>query len=170
MNSFDINDQATQTGFAELLNVSQQTISKQFKKGVLHVGGTNREWLVQYTEHLRQEAAGRGGDSQQILTRARIEETLENTAVKRQTRLKDAGVLLDKDDTVLLVTEMTGQLQGHVMSAGDEIIDELISRYKLELDDNAILEPLRIALRHCATDVKELGERIGGDSIESNTV
>ena len=58
---FNLDAVASQTGFAALLNVSQQTISKQYKKGVLHNGGTYREWLVQYTTHLREEAAGRGG-------------------------------------------------------------------------------------------------------------
>jgi hypothetical protein len=169
MTDFNINDVANQTGFAALLNVSQQTISKQYKKGVLYNGGTYREWLVQYTNHLRDEAAGRGGDAQQILTRARIEETLENTAVKRQQRLKDANTLLDKEDTILLVTEMTGQVRGHVMAAGDEIIEELISRYKLELDDDIVLKPLRSALGYCATDVKEFAERINGDELESGS-
>lgn len=167
MSDFVLTDQATQTGFAELLDVSQQTISKQYKKGVLHSGGTYQDWLIQYTKHLREEAAGRGGDSQQVLTRARIEETLENTAAKRQQRLKDAGTLLDKDDTAMLVSEMAGQVRGHVMTAGDEIIEELSSRYKLELEDDVILKPLRSALGHCATDVREFAGRIGADSGES---
>lgn len=167
MSDFNIEDQASQTGFAALLNISQQTISKQYKKGVLKIGGTYREWLIEYTEHLRKEAAGRGGDSQQILTNARIEETLENTAAKRQARLRDAKTLLDKEDTVLLITEGVGQLRSHVMTAGDEIIDEIISRYKIELEDDIVLKPLRTALGHCATDVKELGERITGDGAES---
>lgn len=167
MSDFVLTDQATQTGFAELLDVSQQTISKQYKKKVLQSGGTYQEWLVQYTKHLREEAAGRGGDSQQVLTRARIEETLENTAAKRQQRLKDAGTLLDKDDTAMLASEMAGQIRGHVMTAGDEIIEELISLHKLELEDDLILKPLRTALGHCATDVREFAERIGADSVES---
>lgn len=166
MSEFVLSDTATQTGFAAMLNVSQQTVSKQFKKGVLSPQGTYLDWVREYSEHLRNEAAGRGGDSQQILTRARIEETLENTAVKRQQRLKDAGTLLDKDDTVLLVSELAGRLRGHVMTAGDEIVEELISRHKIELEDDLILKPLRSALGHCATDVREFAGRIGGDGGE----
>ncbi|WP_396586453.1 hypothetical protein [Bermanella sp. R86510] len=166
MSEIVLTDQATQTGLAAMLNVSQQTVSKQYKKGILSPNGTYIDWLREYTEHLRNEAAGRGGDSQQVLTRARIDETLENTAVKRQQRLRDAGTLLDKDDTILLVAELAGQLRGHVMTAGDEIVEELISRYKLELDDDIILKPLRSALGHCATDVREFAGRSGSDGIE----
>lgn len=167
----NLSDKATQSGFATLLGVSQQSISKQYKKGTLYTGGTYLEWLRQYTEHLRNEAAGRGGDSQQLLTRARIDETLENTALKRQQRLKDAGTLLDKEETILLVTEMSGLLRSHVQTAGDEIIDELLSRYKIELDDDIVHKPLRSALGYVATDVEQFAQRISGDGddIDANT-
>lgn len=165
MSDFNLNDKATQTGFAELLKVSQQSISKQYKKGVLHSGGTYHEWLLQYTEHLRNEAAGRGGDSQQLLTLARIEESREKTAAMRLSRLKDSETILDKEDTLQLLTGLATQIRTHMYSAEDEIVDDLISQYKIELDEDVIRNPIRSALGHIAKDVRQSAERIGGDGI-----
>ncbi|MEY8204172.1 MAG: hypothetical protein RPR40_03770 [Bermanella sp.] len=166
---FNLDAVASQTGFAALLNVSQQTISKQYKKGVLHNGGTYREWLVQYTTHLREEAAGRGGDSQKILTEVRIEETQENIAEKRQRRLTASKELVDRESALNWIVESATGIQGFVMGAGETIIESISEKYRIELDSDDVTAPLRTALGHIASAGSELAERFCGVGERSGT-
>lgn len=79
----DLDEKASQTGFAALIGTSQQTISKQIKKGHLSEGGTYGEWLHQYYEHLSTQAAGRGGEDQVDVARATYDEKVTKTALMR---------------------------------------------------------------------------------------
>lgn len=53
----------SQAEFAQIVGVSEASISKRVSEGVLQRGDNAHAWLVAYTEHLRDQAAGRLGDS-----------------------------------------------------------------------------------------------------------
>ncbi len=58
----DLHDIPTQAQFGELVGISQPAVSGLVSRGVLSEGETAATWLLSYCEHLREIAAGRGGD------------------------------------------------------------------------------------------------------------
>lgn len=60
----------TQAEFAQLVGVSQPAVSELLTKGVLGKGQMARTWLLAYTAHLREGAAGRGADGELAANRA----------------------------------------------------------------------------------------------------
>ena len=67
----DLSGAVTQQQFGELVGVSQQAVSDLVARGVLTAGDTASGWLLSYCDHLREMAAGRGGDDGVNLVRER---------------------------------------------------------------------------------------------------
>ena len=149
--------------FASIVGVTQQAISLKVQEGLLPRDGTYAEWLVLYCERLRKEAAGRSGEAQDRLTEARIEESRENSAEKKQRRLAAARDLLQRADVETLVIGLATAVRQSVTGAGDEIQQKLASKYSIELEDDDIKEPLRSALRHVADRTDELVQSLRRD-------
>jgi phage terminase Nu1 subunit (DNA packaging protein) len=55
----DLNVRILQKDFAELVGVSESTVSEWVTEGVLARGASGREWLLAYCARLREQAAGR---------------------------------------------------------------------------------------------------------------
>lgn len=72
MTMVDLSESVSQEAFGELVGVSQQAISDLAKRGVIAEGGNVGEWLMAYTAHLREQAAGRGADGELASERARL--------------------------------------------------------------------------------------------------
>lgn len=70
----DLSSPVTQAQFGDLVGMSQQAVSDLVRRGVLPDGACGDEWLLAYCDHLREVAAGRGGDSAKELSaeRARL--------------------------------------------------------------------------------------------------
>lgn len=69
----NLNDTCTQQEFGDLVGISQPAVSDLLARGVLHPGEKADIWLVDYCAHLREQAAGRGGDG--VLASNRAEES-----------------------------------------------------------------------------------------------
>ena len=54
----------TQQLFGDLVGISQQAVSDHLASGEMQPGQTAGEWLLDYCEHLREQAAGRGADGE----------------------------------------------------------------------------------------------------------
>ncbi len=65
-----------QKDFAQLLHVSEARVSQLLAEGVLLRDGTLGEWIVAYTERLREQASGRGQEL-----------TIERAALARSQRI-----------------------------------------------------------------------------------
>jgi len=65
-NETDLELDMKQTDFAALVGISQQAVSDLVKRGIIK-GGSPKEWIRHYCEHLREVAAGRGSDSEDSL-------------------------------------------------------------------------------------------------------
>lgn len=61
----------TQADFGSLVGITQPAVSDLQSRGVLAPGATAGVWLLAYTEHLREMAAGRGGEGGLELARER---------------------------------------------------------------------------------------------------
>lgn len=67
----DLSEAITQQQFGDLVGISQQAVSDLVGRGVLIAGETAAEWLLAYCDHLREMAAGRGGEEGINLVRER---------------------------------------------------------------------------------------------------
>ncbi len=67
----DLSEAITQQQFGDLVGVSQQAVSDLVGRGVLMAGDSAAEWLTAYCDHLREMAAGRGGEEGVNLVRER---------------------------------------------------------------------------------------------------
>ncbi|EPG2416644.1 terminase small subunit [Stenotrophomonas maltophilia] len=70
----DLGSPMKQGAFGDLVGISQQAVSDLVRRGILADGAAGDEWLLAYCDHLREVAAGRGGEAGKDLTaeRARL--------------------------------------------------------------------------------------------------
>lgn len=61
----------SQEAFGDLVGITQPAVSDLMKRGVIADGGAAGVWLLAYTKHLRDQAAGRG-DGELANERARL--------------------------------------------------------------------------------------------------
>jgi len=161
--SINLGSKASQTVFAEIVGVSQQAIALKVKEEVLTRDGTYAEWFVLYTDRLRQEAAGRSGEAQGRLTEARIEESRENSAEKKQRRLIAARLLLQRADVEHILLELPALVRQQMMTTAEAMQEKLESKYSIEMTDDDIKEPVRTALGHVADRAVKLVESLDSD-------
>ena len=62
----------TQAEFDALVGISQQAVSERLASGVLIPCDTAGAWLIDYTEHLREQAAGRGAAGELAYQRSEL--------------------------------------------------------------------------------------------------
>ena len=137
MNEF-LNQKATQVVFAELVGVSQQSISKQLDKGVLHSGQTLGEWLIRYCKRLRDEAAGRGGSQQESLAIAKTEEANVKTALNRLAyHEKKDTIILDRDVGYVL-NDWAGYANREYKSGIEKIVQSIESEHRVSVDRSMV--------------------------------
>jgi len=164
LSTVDLSATSTQTNFAALVGVSQQAIADRVKSGVLTRDGTVGEWLYLYCDQLRKEAAGRSGEAQGQLTFARIEESKENAAEKKQRRLVAAGQLLQLADVQHLLLELPTVVRTQMLQCAEKIQEGIETKYKLSLEETDVDEPIRAALRHIADRAAQLRKSFDSDS------
>lgn len=66
----DLSTTCTQQEFGILIGISQQAVSDLLARGVIQPGHAAGQWLLAYTAHLREQAAGRGADGELATNRA----------------------------------------------------------------------------------------------------
>lgn len=86
----DLDRAWTQGEFGDLVGITQQAVSDLVSREVLQRGATARAWLLAYTEHLRETAAGRDPDGLLATERARVAKeqadrlALQNAVTRRE--------------------------------------------------------------------------------------
>lgn len=70
----DLGQPMTQASFGDLVGITQPAVSDLLRRQVLRDRAAAGEWLLAYCDHLREIAAGRGGEESQSLAaeRARL--------------------------------------------------------------------------------------------------
>lgn len=87
----------SQEQFGELVGITQQAVSDLASRGVITAGQPAGAWLLAYTKHLREQAAGRGADGELASQRARLAReqadrvAMENAVTRKE--LAPIGVL-----------------------------------------------------------------------------
>ena len=121
-----------QAEFAELVGVSEARVSQLISEGVISRGDTAHGWLVGYCERLRDQAAGRLGDTMGldlVQERAALaREQREGQAIKNAVARKEfapAGLLADVLGMASsAVVDRFDQLEGQLRKACPDLPDE----------------------------------------------
>lgn len=158
--SVNLSATATQSGFAELVGTSKQAVQKHAAKIGLKKGGTYADWLRIYCEHLRTEAAGRGGESMQDLTRQRILESEQKTLAMMLDNQEKLGALVSVEDVSAVFDEFSGSVPTAINSAGESIQAAIESKHSITLDDEIVHGPLRATADRIAVAARKLSEDI----------
>lgn len=86
----DLTQQISQESFGQLVGVTQQAVSDLVGRGILPQGETVGAWLLAYTKHLREQAAGRGADGELARERARLaREQADRVAMENATSRRE---------------------------------------------------------------------------------
>jgi phage terminase Nu1 subunit (DNA packaging protein) len=86
----NLQEPMSQEDFGVLVGVSQQAVSDLVGRSILAQGESAGAWLLAYTKHLREQAAGRGADGELARERARLAReqadrvAMENAASRRE--------------------------------------------------------------------------------------
>lgn len=98
--------QITQHEFAELIGVSNPTVSGLAKRGILEPGATAATWLKAYCAHLREQAAGRSPS----LAEARTSVALEQKSLLRIKKHQALGEWAPIENLSLVLARVTAQM------------------------------------------------------------
>ena len=145
----DLDEPATQTGFASLVAASQQSISGHVQKGTLVDGGTYRDWLAQYSNHLREVAAGRPENSDDIKT-VTIREKTANARHKEIQTMQLEGTLVDMEQVYQQMLPWFSHMKTQLEASGNRIATMLTAQYGVTVDKRLIDKEHRNALGEIA--------------------
>ncbi len=128
----DLDQQATQAGFGELVGISQPTVSSLVADGKLPSTGTLRELLLAYCQRLRAQAAGRMGENTTldlVQERAALaREQREGQAIKNAVARREYAPIGLLSDVLGMassaVVDRFDQLEGAMRKACPDLPDE----------------------------------------------
>lgn len=158
----DLDMPAKQTEFAKLVGVSQPTIAQHLNRGRLSIGGTYRDWLSEYCEHLRSEAAGRGGSLHEDLTAARIEESKVKAATGRLDYMTKMGALVPAEWAGDALRSWAAFANREFQSGVRDLVAEIQSEHKIQVDTEVVLERAGTIIRRIADYADKLAAPAAG--------
>jgi len=156
----DLDAKAVQSVFGELVGISQQAVSKQLDKGVLTAGESYRQWLVAYCSHLRELAAGRGGDDAESLMRARTADALASAELKQLQIQERAGQLVPVEDIEPAITAMVTAARTELLTLPQKVAAAYRGLYGNDHDPSIVEELVHESLSHLARGLPAIR---GGD-------
>ena len=108
----------SQAEFAEVVGISEARVSQLMSDGVLTRGETCAEWLIAYCERLRDQAAGRAGES------FGLDLVQERAALAREQRIGQSiknGVARKEYGPVGLLADVLGTASSAVVDRFDHL-------------------------------------------------
>ncbi len=154
-----LDKKATQSAFARLVGVSQPAIKKHVGK-TLRPGESLLQWVKTYCEDLRKGAAGRGGNDQASLTRARI----ESEQVKSANGLIDyhvkIGVLVQASEAESVLVEWADFTCRENDNCIKALVHELETKFEISIDDDLVNKFVNPSSARISSYAEKLGKRI----------
>lgn len=137
-----------QAEFADLVGVSQPTVSELQARGILQPDQPAGVWLLAYTKHLREQAAGRGADGELARERARLaREQADRVALENATARKEMA-------PVSMLEFVLAKMAGEVASTLQGIVPTVKRRVPLIAPDALrIIEEIVVKARNSAAAV-----------------
>lgn len=134
----DLDAVATQSGFAAVVGISQQAVSDAVSRGVIAAGGTYAEWLLAYSAHMREQAAGRGGDDQGNLTKQRARQASADADLKELDYLERVQELIAVKDFEPQLAAWAVAIRSEFENAVARIVALIESKHGIEIDNAAV--------------------------------
>ena len=100
----------TQQAFGDLVGLSQKSVSDLISRGVIQPGESAASWLLGYTSHLREQAAGRGADGKLADARTKVAQE-QHIKLERENR-KAAGELVPVELLELVLSTVGRTIAG----------------------------------------------------------
>lgn len=160
-NLIDLSSPAKQVVFAEMIGVSQSTVAQHFQKGRLPTGGTYGQWLLAYTDHIRNEAAGRGGSLQEDLARAKIDETTIRAASGKLDYMMKVGMLVPTEFATKTLRDWAAFANREYLSGINELISDIQSSHKIDIDTEVVTERAGAIIRRIRDHAEKLQADLG---------
>jgi len=144
----NLDDTCTQQQFGELVGVSQQAVSDHLASGEMQPGETARHWLLDYCEHLREQAAGRGADGELARERTKA------TQVSRERN----EIQLARDRREYAAVTLIEQIIAHVASQIRDHLQSLVVQLKMRCphltgDDLKLVETIVFEVLNLASNM-----------------
>lgn len=156
--NYPVDKPVTQTAFAAMVGITQPSVSGLLTRGVLRYGAPLGEWIISYTEHLRQVGEDRGETGELQLERARLlrEQTDAIATANAARRAKYAPTVLME----AIVANIGAQIAAEL----DQVLPDVLRRFPQVNGAPAefIRERLRIAREAAA------GARFTPDELEAD--
>lgn len=163
----------SQAEFAQMVGVSEASISSRVSSGVLVRGETAHEWLIAYCEHLRDQAAGRLGETLGLdlvqeragLARAQREaQELKNAVARRE--FAPVGLLTDVLALAAsAVVDRFDQVPGQLLKSCPDLSDEARTTVLRVLND-ARNEWIRSTAKLVAQQAEQLADSYEDGHVE----
>lgn len=140
----------TQAAFGDLVGISQPAVSGLVEREILAPGGTLKDWVRAYTEHLRVQAAGRAamGSLDLATERARLaSEQADRVAMQNAEKRKE----LAPSHALEEILTRAGSRAGKIL----DTIPGLLKRRlpQLSADDIKAVELVIVKARNLAADL-----------------
>jgi len=150
---------ATLESIAAHLDMTERNLRDVLKKiNLNHRKASLTQIRVGYIRHVRNQAAGRGGDEQQTLTKARTEESEIKSKKLRVEYLRDIGSLISAEDAASVITLWCRQANTDYTQGFHKLVSEIQSRHKIKVD-NELVESIVIPTTERIEDhAQKLGE------------
>lgn len=123
---------------------------------------------VAYIRYMRNVAAGRGGDEQESLVKARTREAQINAQAKELQYFRDVGTLVAVDEIEPVLANWAVLARSEVKNAVEKIIAGIESKHSIEVDQEIIDESLGAAYSaiasyptNAASNAEPGGEEMG---------
>lgn len=135
----NLDDEAKQTVFAELVGASQPAISKYHRLGILVKGQSLGQWLLAYCEKMRSEASGREvTDSRKRLDEAKTREALANAETKELALYREKELILDRNQVRLAMADWVNTAKSEYESSVEKIIALIEDKHGVTVDRESV--------------------------------
>ena len=109
------------------------------------------EIRVAYIRDLREKAAGRGGESQEKLTLARIREADASSSLKELQIAERAGTLVPVSEVQPRLLSMITAARQELLTLPEKIAGDLKALHGIDVDTSLIMERIYDSLKHLAS-------------------
>ena len=135
----------TQQAFGDLVGISQPAVGYHLASGELIAGDSAAAWLLDYCEHLREQAAGRGADGELAYQRSELARvSRERAEIKlAQERKEFAAVHLQR----MLIAHVSSQIRDHLQTVVPKLKTRCphLSADDLEIAETVVTQTLALA-------------------------
>lgn len=141
----NLTETCTQQEFGDLVGISQPAVSVHLASGEMIPGETAGEWLHDYCEHLREQAAGRGADGELAYQRSELARvSRERAEIKLALERKESAAvnLLEQ-----IIAHVSSQIRDHLQALVVQLKMRCphLSAEDLKIAETIVFETLNLA-------------------------